>query len=205
MIGSLRGHVIERRALGDASAELVVDVAGVGYRVVATPRTAAGLAFGQGDVALAVHTHVREGAITLYGFATTDERAMFEALIGAHGVGPGLALAILGVHAPAELAEIVVGGDVEALKLVPGVGAKTAARLLLELRARLDHLDVGDLAGTPSTNGTRPNGARGEATEALAQLGYGAEEIREALRAMPSEGTVEELLAAALRSMAPSR
>lgn len=205
MIGRLTGAVVERRALTDASVDLVVDVGGVGYRVVVTPRTAAGIPLGVNEVVLAVHTHVREGAITLYGFSTSDERSMFEALITAHGVGPGLALAILGVHDPTELAEIVAGGDVDALKLVPGVGAKTAARLLLELRARLDHLTAADLGVLDDASGPRASSTRSEVSEALAQLGYGPEEVREALRALPGEGSASELLAAALRSMAPKR
>ena len=87
---------------------------------------------------LHVHTHVREDAIVLYGFAHADERRCFEALLGAHGVGPSLALAILSSMSPAALSTAVLEDDVDTLCLVPGVGKKTAARLLLELKARLD-------------------------------------------------------------------
>ena len=123
VIASLRGVVTERKAVGDASVELVVDVGGVGYRLVVAPRTAGGLHTGH-DAFLAVHTHVREGAITLYGFASAEERTAFELLLGAHGVGPGLALAILSIHEPGELAQVIATGNVDALKLVPESGRR---------------------------------------------------------------------------------
>jgi Holliday junction DNA helicase RuvA len=204
MIGSLRGLVTERRPLGDSAVDLVVDVGGVGYRLVVAPRTAAGLLLGH-EAAFAVHTHVREGAITLYGFASSEERTAFELLLGAHGVGPGLALAILSIHDPRELAEVVATGNVDALKLVPGVGQKTAARLLLELQARFDYLSIdGVLAASPHRP-SRPPSVAAEVGEALAQLGYAPDEARAAVRTLPEEGSVEELLRLALRSLAPRR
>ena len=204
MIGSLRGLVTERRPLGDSAVDLVVDVGGVGYRLVVAPRTAAGLLLGH-EAAFAVHTHVREGAITLYGFASSEERTAFELLLGAHGVGPGLALAILSIHDPRELAEVVATGNVDALKLVPGVGQKTAARLLLELQARFDYLSIdGVLAASPHRP-SRPPSVAAEGGEALAQLGYAPDEARAAVRTLPEEGSVEELLRLALRSLAPRR
>ena len=203
MIGSLRGLVAERRQVGDAAVDLVVDVGGVGYRVLVAPRTAAGLLLGH-EAAFAVHTHVREGAITLYGFASPEERTAFEMLLGTHGVGPALALAILGIHGPAELAEVIASGNIDALRLVPGVGQKTAARLLVELRARFDYLTVdGIVVGSASPS--RPPSVLTEVGEALAQLGYAPDEARAAMRALPEEGTVEELLRLALRSLAPRR
>jgi Holliday junction DNA helicase RuvA len=196
--------VTERRPLGDAAIDLVVDVGGVGYRLVVSPRTAAGLLLGH-EAAFAVHTHVREGAITLYGFASSEERTAFELLLGAHGVGPGLALAILSVHDPRELADVVATGNVDALKLVPGVGQKTAARLLLELQARFDYLSIdGVLAASPHRP-SRPPSVAAEVGEALAQLGYAPDEARAAIRTLPEEGSVEELLRLALRSLAPRR
>lgn len=203
MIGYLRGVVIERRVLTDTAVELVVDVGGVGYRVLVTPRLASAIVVGVGEVALVVHTYVREGAITLYGFAGADERQSFELLIGAHGVGPALALAIISVHAPQRLAEVVTSGDVDALTLVPGVGKKTAARLVMELKARYDQVDVDGadlvrLAGTERTVSM-------DLTEALGQLGYGTDEVRAVVRSLPLEGTLEELLRQALRELAPRR
>lgn len=164
MIGALRGSILERQALGETAVELVVDVGGVGYRVSVTPRTAARLGTAPGEVHMSVHTHVREGAITLYGFADPAERRAFELLISAHGVGPALALAVLGVHRPAALAEMVVNGDVDGLCLVPGVGRKTAVRLLVDLKARFEQLDGGEgldrlLESSPAAAGHR--GAEG--------------------------------------------
>ncbi|MGO9583782.1 MAG: Holliday junction branch migration protein RuvA [Acidimicrobiales bacterium] len=204
MIASLRGVVTERRPVGDASVDLVVEVGGVGYRLLVAPRTAASLQLGE-EAALSVHTHVRESAITLYGFASAEERNAFELLLGAHGVGPGLALAILSTHGPGELAQVVANGDVEALKLVPGVGQKTAARLLLELQARFDYLSPEGASLNGSRQPQRPPSVVAEVGEALAQLGYSPEEVRATIRALPGEGTVEELLRLALRNLAPRR
>jgi Holliday junction DNA helicase RuvA len=136
---------------------------------------------------------VREDALTLYGFATRDERACFEALLGAHGVGPALAQAILSVHRPASLRQVLATDDVDGLCLVPGVGKKTAARLLLELKARLD-LPDGDLSAIRGGE----TGPRNEVREALVALGYGPEEVRDALRDLPTEGDVQRLLKDAL-------
>lgn len=204
MIAFLRGVVTERRPMGDASVDLVLEVGGVGYRLLVAPRTAASLQLGE-EAALSVHTHVRESAITLYGFASAEERNAFELLLGAHGVGPGLALAILSTHGPGELAQVVATGDVEALKLVPGVGQKTAARLLLELQARFDYLSPEAVSLNGSRQADRPPSVAAEVGEALAQLGYSPEEVRATIRALPGEGTVEELLRLALRNLAPRR
>jgi len=145
---------------------------------------------------------VREGAITLFGFADRAERRMFELLIAAHGIGPALALAILGVHPPEQLAQAVASGDVDALVLVPGVGRKTAQRLIVELAGRLGSLETlpGSVTATDSTRS-----ARSEVRDALAALGYAPDEVRVALEHLPREGTVEELLRAALLSLAPHR
>lgn len=202
MIGSLTGTLTEIDLVSDALTAVVVDVAGVGYEVVVSARHAARLGPAGSPVALSVYTHVREGAITLYGFPDRAERRLFELLIGAHGIGPALALAILGVHPPDSLAQAVAGGDVDALTLVPGVGRKTAQRLIVELAGRLGGLDTLPAAmagpdGAPS--------ARAEVRGALAALGYTPDEVRRALQQLPREGTVEELLRAALQSLAPHR
>lgn len=203
MIGALRGLVIERRPLSEAAAELVVDVGGVGYRVTVSPHVAASAVVGDGEVTLSVHTHMREAAITLYGFASSEERDAFELLLGAHGVGPALALAVISVHPPARLSEIVAAGDADALTLVPGVGKKTATRLLVELKARFDQFDVGPSLPLGTRSPVRSVAA--DVSEALVQLGYGPEEVRAVLRLLPSEGSPEELLRMALRDLAPRR
>ena len=144
-------------------------------------------------VFLHVHTHVREDAIVLYGFATGDERACFEALLGAHGVGPALALAILSSLSPVSLRRAVATDDVDALTIVPGVGKKTAARLLLELKSRLDLPEGEPDLVLAALNGNGAT-ARAEVKAALAGLGYGADEVRDAVRELPDDGAVEDLL-----------
>src|SRR5690606_15354432 len=119
VIGSLRGTLLDRGA-----AEVTVEVGGVGYRITVTPTTVVSLGDPGDEVFCWIHHHQREDAVTLYGFSTREERACFEALIGAHGVGPALALAILSVHAPVALARIVAEDDQAALCLVPGIGKK---------------------------------------------------------------------------------
>lgn len=200
MIGSLRGHLLDR-----SDGEVLIEVNGVGYRVTVTPSTAAELGLLGDEVFVHIHHHVREDAQTLYGFATRDERVVFEALIGAHGVGPSLALAILSVHTPAQLRAALASDDIAALCLVPGVGKKTAARLLVELKSRLDLGDVVDLAalGEPGGNGSTPaSSAMADARDALANLGYGPDEIREVLADLPVEGDAGELVRAALQRLA---
>lgn len=172
MIGSVRGTLLDRSPAG----EVLVEAGGIGWRVTVTPATLAGLGEPGDAVFLWVHHHVREDAHELYGFATRAERDTFELLLGAHGVGRTLALAILGVYPPAELRSIVAEGDLKALCLVPGVGKKTAERLLLELRNRLD---VGAVAASAS-GPTGATGAMASVREALAGLGYGPDEIRDA-------------------------
>jgi Holliday junction DNA helicase RuvA len=159
---------------------------------------------------LHVHTHVREDAIILYGFATREERACFEVLITVHGVGPALALALLSTHGPAALRRIVLGDDADSLTLVPGVGKKTAVRLLLELKAKLD-LDVFDdsglslvAAGQAGESAMAPS-ARAEARAALAGLGYGADEVRDALRDLPDDADAAGMVRLALRQLAGTR
>jgi Holliday junction DNA helicase RuvA len=204
MIGSLRGRLEECQALGGEASELLLDVGGVGYRLLVGARTAAALPGAGGEVALRVHTHVRESAITLYGFSSPDELRSFELLLGAHGVGPALALAVLGTLAPGELARAVVAGDVEALSRVPGVGRKTAARLVVDLATRFDGLvpaSGGPVAARPAPPATD---AHRQVAEALAGLGYAPDEVRGALERLPSEGAVEELLRAALAGFAPA-
>ncbi|MGO8871504.1 MAG: Holliday junction branch migration protein RuvA [Acidimicrobiales bacterium] len=196
MIGSLRGTLVDRPAPG----EVIVEVGGVGYRVAVPTTLLAALGPGGSEVFLHVHTHVREDAIVLFGFAHADERRCFEALLGAHGVGPSLALAILSSLSPAALSTAVLEDDVDTLCLVPGVGKKTAARLLLELKARLD---------LPSLGGARPAGddssPRAEARAALVELGYAPDEIRGVLEVVDDDGTVEELVRSALRELARNR
>ena len=198
MIGLLRGNVILRSAEG----EVIVDVSGVGYRVAVTPATAVTLMVNGSsvDATLFVHTHVREDAIVLYGFVHDDERRCFEVLLGSHGVGPALALAIMAVLSPASLSTAVLEDDLDTLCTVPGVGRKTAARLLIELKSRLDLPDLThDLPGGSGAIASRTS--LSEARAALAELCYAPEEIRGALDGLSDDVGVDEMLRLALREM----
>jgi Holliday junction DNA helicase RuvA len=141
MIGSVRGALLERLPSG----EVLVEVSGIGYRIIVAPSTAASLGETGSEVFLHTHHHRREDAETLYGFTYSEQRMVFEALLSAHGVGPALALGIMSVHPPASLVRVLANDDIDALCLVPGVGKKTAARLLIELKSKLDipGLDIG--------------------------------------------------------------
>jgi holliday junction DNA helicase RuvA len=196
MIGSLRGAVLERT--NDTS--VLVEVGGVGYVVTVTPRTLAELEPGS-PAFLYIHHHIREDAQTLYGFRQRDERSTFEVLIATHGIGPALAIAILGTHAPSALVDIVATGDLGALTLVPGVGKKTAERLLVELRNRLN-LPMLDPVGVGGGGGGT---VVGDVREALAGLGYGPDEVRDALRELPATGDASSLLRDALKLLGAKR
>lgn len=201
MIGSLRGVLLDRSAKGG----VLVEVGGVGYRVQVPTSAHATLGELGSPVFLHVHTHVREDALVLYGFASADERVAFEALIATHGIGPAVALNILSVHSPIALRRAVAGDDVDALTLVPGIGKKTAARLLLELKSRLSLDDLPSETSFTVVGSASDPSARNEVRNALAALGYGVDEVREAVRTLPEDGTVEDLLRTALRQLAVSR
>jgi Holliday junction DNA helicase RuvA len=194
VIGSVRGSVVERTATG----EVLVEVGGVGYRVH-VPASALPTLH-PGDAAfLFTHLHVREDAMLLYGFPTRDERDTFEALIGTTGVGPKLALAMLSVHSPSALRRALLEDDLAALTLVPGVGKRTAQRLLVELKARLE---VPELDITETGGGRAP---RADVRAALSGLGYGPDEVRDVVAQLPEGGTVEDLLREALKLLAVTR
>jgi Holliday junction DNA helicase RuvA len=196
VIGSLRGSVLERTE--DSTA--LIEVAGVGYVVSVTPRTLAELEPGS-PVFVYVHHHIREDAQTLFGFLHRDERTTFQVLIATHGVGPALALAILGTHAPAALVDIIASNDIGALTLVPGVGKKTAERLLVELRNRLDLPMLDPLP----VGGGGKSSVVGDVREALSGLGYGPDEVRDALRELPPSGDASSLLRDALKLLGAKR
>ena len=194
MIGSLRGVVVER--IEDST--VLVEVGGIGYLVHVTPRTLAELE-PTSSAFLYVHQHIREDAHTLYGFLDRDERRTFESLIETHGIGPSMAMAILATHSPRALTDIVANGDSASLTLVPGVGKKTAERLLIELKGRLNLplLDGTSLAGATSSVA--------QVREALVGLGYGHEEIRDTLRELDGSLDAERLLRDALNLLGARR
>lgn len=176
MIGSLRGTVLERSPDGTA----LIEVGGVGYIVHVSPRCLAELE-PTSPAFLYVHHHIREDLQTLFGFQTRDEKSTFQTLIATHGVGPALAMAILATHSPSALIDIVASSDVGALTLVPGVGKKTAERLLIELKSRLS-LPVLTSVNESGNGSTVVSDVR----EALMGLGYTDSEVRDVLRTLPA-------------------
>jgi len=194
VIGSLRGTVLDRAVGG----EVLLEVGGVGYRVMVPSGSVAVLEPGA-PAFLFTHLVVREDALSLYGFPDREQRDTFEALMSANGVGPKLALAILSVHKPSALRRAVIEGDIDALTLVPGVGKRTAQRLMIELAAKLGTTspDPAGVEGGPSP--------RAEVRAALEGLGYGAEEVRSVLDTLPIDGPVEVLLKEALKLLAVER
>jgi Holliday junction DNA helicase RuvA len=185
VIDLLKGTLESRR--GDS---VLVDVGGVGYRVAMTPRSIGELPAVGGPVLVHTHLYVREDVMALYGFDTAEERDLFRVLLGASGVGPKLALAILATLPPGPLQHAVLAEDAGALTEVPGVGKKTAQRLILDLRSRLELPDADLAPGTPIA----------EVREALEGLGYQSGEVREALSGLEGD-TVEDLLKAALQRL----
>ncbi len=187
MIGRIRGVVVSR-----APGTVVLETGGLGYEIAITPRGLSELPPLGDEAVIHTHLHVREDHQALYGFPSESERDIFRVLLGASGVGPKLAMAIVATLPPADLRRAVGSDDVSALEAVPGVGKRTAQKLILELRPRLD-LGDGDLPGD--------GGGLGEVRAALESLGFGAPEIREALQGLPVDGTTEQVLQQALQAL----
>ncbi|MDJ0496885.1 MAG: Holliday junction branch migration protein RuvA [Acidimicrobiia bacterium] len=190
MIGRLRGEIAEK-----GIETILLDVGGVGYEIAVTPVTIAALpGIGQPAV-LHTHLHVREDVMALYGFSSADERNIFQTLLGVSGVGPKLALAVLATLNPDDLRHVVIAEDAGALTAVPGIGQRSAQKLLLELRPKLE------LPDSP----LQATGPVAEVREALEALGYQSTEIREVLRDLPADGSVEDSLRAALQELGRQR
>ena len=183
MIASVRGRII-----GRGPDHVVVEAGGLGYKVF-VPRPPGG-----DDVHLHTHQVIREDGQFLYGFETGEELALFELIIGVSGVGPRAALAILSVSRPVDVAAAIAAGDVVALARAPGVGKKTAERLIVDLRSKVGRVAIGPFGGDGADTD--------EAVAALRALGYTLAEAQQALHGVPPAGaaTTEERLATALRA-----
>ncbi len=196
MIAHLRGTVLEKHPN-----RVVIDVSGVGYDVAVPLSTFYGLADAGREASLRVHTHVREDAIALFGFATALELELFERLIGISGIGPKVALAVLSGIEPAELVGAVERGDLARLTAIPGVGKKTAERIVLELKDRLPKVAVAAASNVVSEG----SGLRDDLLSALINLGYhrplAEKAVAAALDAAP-DGSFEATLRQALRELA---
>jgi holliday junction DNA helicase RuvA len=180
MIARLRGRIA-----GKAGTGLIVDVNGVGYLVHATPSVQR---LGDGEITVEIHTVVREDALQLFGFATADERQLFELLLGVNGVGPKVALAILSGSTPAELRRAIARDDVKRFQAIPGIGLKTAQRVVLELKAA-----VADATAA---------GEDLQARDALVELGWSILDADRVLADIDASLPVEEQVRAALRRAA---
>ncbi len=163
MIGLLRGRLLEKRPN-----QVILDVGGVGYLVAIPLSTFAVLGELHGEVTLLIHTHVREDAFSLYGFLSAREKHLFELLLGASGVGPSLALKILSGMNVEELVPAIRGGDLARLTKIPGVGRKTAERMVVELKDKLDDVAVEAEKPAPAS----PAGVEADVKSALVNLGY---------------------------------
>jgi Holliday junction DNA helicase RuvA len=182
MIASVRGEV-----LGLALDHVVIEACGVGYRVNATPSTLATLRRGA-EARLITAMIVREDSMTLYGFADTDARDLFLTLLSVSGVGPRLAMATLAVHEASALRQVLADGDVTALTRVPGIGKRSAERMVLELRDKVGAVYA--TAGAPATNG---HAVRGPVVEALVGLGFAVKQAEEATdRVLSGEDTATQ-------------
>ncbi len=188
MIGSLRGTV----QFANADGEILLDVGGVGYAVHVPTRLHL-----NGECFLFTHLHVREDLMVLYGFETAQECQLFRLLIGTTGVGPKLAMTMLSVLTANELRAAVANEDTDRLVAVPGIGKRTAQRLMIELRSRLGEPDASDdaLASTLGHSGIA------EARAALEGLGYRPDEIREAMLGLEPSLSSEVIVKEALRSL----
>ncbi|MFT5604877.1 MAG: Holliday junction DNA helicase RuvA [Paracoccaceae bacterium] len=194
MIGRIRGILVEKRAPG-----ILVDCAGVGYEVLVPMTTLYQLPEIGAEVILLTHFVVREDAQQLYGFFDAQSRSLFRDLIKVNGVGPKLALTVLSGVDVGEFVALVLAEDSASLVKLPGVGKKTAERLVIEMRDRLKDYQVASVGAVPSS---RKVDAGGEAEEALIALGYKPQEASRAIASLGGDDLpVEELIRRALRSM----
>jgi Holliday junction DNA helicase RuvA len=198
VIAHLRGTIHEK-----SPNRIVIDVSGVGYDVFVPLSTFYGLGDAGAGIALRVHTHVREDALVLYGFATLVEQELFERLISVGGIGPKVALAVLSGIEPQDLIRAIERGDVARLTAIPGVGKKTAERIVLELKDRLPRVPAPAVASADAV-GDR-SGVRDDVLSALVNLGYhrplAEKAAASAVRIAPDAG-FERTLKQALRELA---
>jgi holliday junction DNA helicase RuvA len=201
MIASLRGRLLER-----AGGNCVIEVGGVGYFVQVSTTTARALPEEGGEVFLHTHLVVREDAHQLFGFHELDERRLFELLISVSGVGPKVALAVLSGMKPGALARAIRDENLAALVAVPGIGRKTAERLVVELRDKIELIAAAAAEPAAAPGPGRRAGPRSEhfedAVAALVGLGYSAVQAQEAIRraseASPADASLEDLVRGAL-------
>jgi len=195
MIGQLRGRLADKRPN-----QVLVDVGGVGYLVQVPLSTFASLGELHTEVTLLIHTHVREDALSLYGFLSSREKHFFEMLLSASGVGPSLALKILSGMSVEELVPAIRGGDLARLTHIPGVGRKTAERMVVELKDKLETVTIEAEKPTAASRA----GVEADVVSALTNLGYDARAAENAVAEAKQEvgtSSFEKLLRASLQSL----
>ncbi|TAL90597.1 MAG: Holliday junction branch migration protein RuvA [Rhodanobacter sp.] len=194
MIGRLRGILVSKQP-----PSLLVEVGGVGYEVEAPMSTIYDLPGIGKEVILLTHHAVKEDAVTLYGFLHESERTLFRNLLKVSGIGAKIALAVLSGVSTDHFARLVQAGDVVALTRIPGIGKKTAERMVVELRDRLDGMS--SVPGVSMSGVVAPLDAAGEATVALLQLGYKSAEVSRLVQKVAAEGdSAESIIRKALRA-----
>lgn len=199
MIGQLRGVLAAKRPN-----VVLVDVAGVGYEVEIPLSTFYGLPNLHGEVSLLIYTHVREDQITLFGFLSTREKHFFELLLSVSGVGPSVALKVLSGLSIDELIPAVQKGDLAQLTRIPGVGKKTAERVVLELRDKMSALAAKESEREGRADATTRGGIEGDTISALVNLGYQRAPVEKAVESARKSGansSFEALLKAALQQL----
>jgi len=194
MIALLRGTLLEKHPN-----QVIVETQGVGYDVLIPVSTYSSLPETGETVTLRVHTHVREDALMLFGFATPEEKKLFEKLIQVSGIGPRLAVTVLSGLPAADLIEAIRGGLVEQLVRIPGVGKKTAERMVLELRDKLDLIGAGRAAAPAASQAISP--VEEDVLSALVNLGCNRAAAEAAVKKAKAAGTVVEFEPLFRRSM----
>ncbi|GAB4208865.1 MAG: Holliday junction branch migration protein RuvA [Roseiflexaceae bacterium] len=191
MIASIRGTLL---FIGVDHA--VVEAGGIGYQVFAPRPVLAGLGELGSEVRFYTHMHIREDVLALYGFSTSDQRHLFETLLGVSGIGPKVALSVLSSGAPDEIRMAIASGDTARLGRVPGIGKKTAERLVLELKGKVEVKGVAAPAATPALTALN-----NDLAETLVALGFSSAEANAAINALPADAppTLEDRLRLALR------
>lgn len=198
MLASIRGILLEKTA--DAA---VIESGGVGFEIQVGARTLASLPEAGKEAMLYTYLQVREDAMVLYGFTSADEKHMFLKLIAVSGVGPKVGMSILSSMTVHEIAVALVTGDAKAIARVPGIGKKTAERLILELKERVDNSYlVGSGQDVPAVAPVQAGSPQQEAVDALMALGYSSAEASRAVSHAPKGlATVEEIIVAALSAL----
>lgn len=201
MISYIKGEIVY-----NDSDSLIVENNGIGYKVIVPAFSAQKLCSQKGQVTVYTYMSVREDGITLFGFSSVEERSLYEKLISVSGIGPKAAVSILGVLTPSQLITAIVSADSAAIARAPGIGKKTAQRVILDLKDKIGNDDIADIfdgnGGTAVSETAAAGDDRSEAVEALVALGYSRSEAVKAVSRVYNEGMdVQKILSASLREL----